>query len=423
MPLDQPASLLRQRPQRMLAENSDSPQAPARPLAWHIITCEYPPQTGGVSDYTYAVAAGLAAEGDEVHVWCPANPAPPPRLEGVEIHRELGHLTPSDLARTGEKLDEYPSPRRILVQWVPHGFGYGSMNLAFCWWLRNRAARHGDRVEIMLHEPFLPFRASSFRQSAAALVHRLMTVVLLRATERVWMSIPGWESRWRPYAAGRKIPFQWLPIPSGIPVLDNPAGAEAVRRKRARGGGFLIGHFGTFGPPVTNLLEPILFALAAEPVSQRVLLMGRGSEEFRQVLIRKDPRLAEWLEATGPLPPDDLSLHVAACDVLIQPYPDGVSSRRTSFMAGLSHGKPVVTTTGELTEDCWAASGVVPIAQAGDVNRFVALVDALRDQPEERYRLGQEARILYRDRFDIQHVIATLRAAAWKPSDEGTGSA
>ena len=39
---------------------------------WHIITGEYPPAPGGVSDYTEAVAAGLAAAGDEVHVWCPA---------------------------------------------------------------------------------------------------------------------------------------------------------------------------------------------------------------------------------------------------------------------------------------------------------------------------------------------------------------
>ena len=39
--------------------------------AWHLITCEYPPRTGGVSDYTRLVAEGLSEAGDEVHVWCP----------------------------------------------------------------------------------------------------------------------------------------------------------------------------------------------------------------------------------------------------------------------------------------------------------------------------------------------------------------
>ena len=44
-------------------------------------------------------------------------------------------------------------------------------------------------------------------------------------------------------------------------------------------------------------------------------------------------------------PPSALAEHVRACDVLVQPYPDGISSRRTSAMAGLALGVAVVTTT------------------------------------------------------------------------------
>jgi hypothetical protein len=46
-------------------------QKPAQ-VFWHVITPEYPPMLGGVSDYTQSIAKGLAAQGDEVHVWCPA---------------------------------------------------------------------------------------------------------------------------------------------------------------------------------------------------------------------------------------------------------------------------------------------------------------------------------------------------------------
>src|SRR5258708_7501026 len=118
-------------------------------LRWHVITSEYPPQSGGVSDYTYGVATGLAAQGDEVHVWCPACLGPQPQAQGVVVHRELGTITPRDLRNVGQQLDQFPGPRRILVQWVPHGYGYRAMNLGFCWWLRNRVARHGDRVDLM----------------------------------------------------------------------------------------------------------------------------------------------------------------------------------------------------------------------------------------------------------------------------------
>ena len=37
-------------------------------MIWAIITGEYPPDPGGVSDYTYLVATHLADAGDEVHV-------------------------------------------------------------------------------------------------------------------------------------------------------------------------------------------------------------------------------------------------------------------------------------------------------------------------------------------------------------------
>ena len=38
---------------------------------WHIIAPEYPPNTGGVGDYSKQLAINLRSAGDEVHVWCP----------------------------------------------------------------------------------------------------------------------------------------------------------------------------------------------------------------------------------------------------------------------------------------------------------------------------------------------------------------
>jgi glycosyltransferase involved in cell wall biosynthesis len=387
-------------------------QKPVTPVCWHIITSEYPPQAGGVSDYTYLVSAGLAGQGDEVHVWCPASSSIQPREDGVAVHRELGAITPADLRRVGRRLDQFPAPRRILVQWVPHGYGRRSMNVAFCWWLWNRAAGHGDRVEIMLHEPYLPFRAGSVRQNAAALVHRLMTILLLRAPERVWVSIPEWTRCWRPYALGRRVRFEWLPIPSSIRVADNPVGVQTARGRYAAKDSVLAGHFGTYGWPITSLLEPVLMALAEDPGNITVLLMGIGSEQFREALVRKQPRLGGLFHATGALSPEDLSCHVAACDLLIQPYPDGVSSRRTSFMVGLSHGKPIVTTTGPLSEPFWEDTGALALAPAGDTNAFLNLVRRLQTDASERERMGRAAKALYHQRFDISHTITSLRRAA-----------
>jgi glycosyltransferase involved in cell wall biosynthesis len=396
-----------------VAERTSSRETvPTHQYCWHIITCEYPPQIGGVSDYTHAVAAGLAAKDDEVHVWCPGNGREEAERKGLQVHAELGDFGPTALRRVAAKLDGFPGPRRFLVQWVPHGYGYRSMNLPFCWWLRKRVLSHGDRVEIMLHEPFLSFRWNSWRQTGAAFLHRLMTVILLSITNRVWMSIPAWEQCWRPYAFGKKISFDWLPIPTGIPVVADPEAAEQIRQRYAPPPRVLIGHVGTYGWPIIGVLEPILAALADDSNSQSILLMGKGSAEYRSALIGRIPALGGLVQATGALSAEDLSRHIAACDLLIQPFPDGASSRRTSLMAGLSHGKPVVTTSGALTEDLWSETGVVPIAPARDVPGFIELVRGLRDNPKERARIGQAAQALYEERLHLKHTISSLRSAA-----------
>ena len=159
-------------------------------MSWHIITSEYPPQVGGVSDYTQLVAEGLAEAGDDVHVWCPPR-CTSTASNGVSIHCVCGGFAPRDLRQIDGLLDRFAPPRRLLVQWVPHGFGYHSMNVPFCLWVRKRA-RNGDCVELMVHEPYLEFNPGHLRHVAMASVHRFMTIVLLGAATRVWIAIPAW---------------------------------------------------------------------------------------------------------------------------------------------------------------------------------------------------------------------------------------
>jgi glycosyltransferase involved in cell wall biosynthesis len=364
-----------------------------------------------VADYTRQVAEGLAQDGEEVHVWCPGTGGESTSKEGVHVHADLGRVSPQDLARVGEQLDRFPGPRQILVQYVPHGYGYRSMNVPFCLWLWRRARQRGDRIEVMVHEAFHRF-AGSWRQYGAALIHRLMTVILLRAATRVWFSDPQWERRWKPYAMGRSIPFQWLPVPSNIRVLRDEAETDAVRRSYLPQGGLLIGHFGTYGVPVLSVLEPIVLTIAREIPEQPLLLMGINSQEFRKHLIERHPPFEKTLFATGPLAPAELSSHITACDLLIQPYPDGATTRRGSLMGALSHGKAVLTTSNEETERIWKDFVPVGLTPCGDASAFVQLLRELLDDPQERARMSQAAGKLYRERFDISHTIAALRTPA-----------
>lgn len=384
----------------------------------HLITCEYPPQIGGVSDYTRLVANGLAATGDEVHVWCPSanecnsDGGRQADTSGVFVHREFGTFTPRDLRRVSDSLDKFDGPRRLLVQWVPHGYGYRSMNLAFCLWLRQRAVKHRDDVDVMVHEPYLAFGEGSWRQNGVALVHRFMTIVILNAARNVWLSIPAWEKRLQPYQLGRTRSFRWLPVASTIPVINDSEGIKAVRTGYVANGNQLVGHFGTYDRRSCELLDRAVPALLTERGNCSVVLLGNGGEQTRSDLVRANPDLADRIHAPGFLKEVDLSLHVSACDVLLQPFVDGVTSRRTSVMAGLAHGIPIVTTRGRLTESLWEESDAIVLVPAADWRALVENATNLLSRADMRSRLAVAGKELYAQNFSLSRTITALREAS-----------
>ena len=254
------------------------------------------------------------------------------------------------------------------------------------------------------------------RDSAAA-VHRVMTALLLGAASRVWVSIPAWESHLRPYALGRRVPFRWLPIPATVPAIADPSGVAAIRDRYVPTQGFLVGHFGTYARHIAEPLLSVLLRILRDHGNVSALLMGRGGESLRDLFIRKHVDLSGRVHATGVLEAAELSRHLSACDLMIQPYPDGVSSRRTSATAGLSHSLPIATTTGRLTEPLWEQSAAVALAPAGDADALADEVERLLADDDERRRLSKAARKLYQERFDIKHTIAALRDGAAGRSD------
>ncbi len=173
--------------------------------AWHLVTGEYPPDRGGVADYTAAVAAALAHTGAEVHVWSAGDEPDVGILAGgVWVHRVAGRFGPTGLARLDRELNRSPGPRTILVQYVPHAFGWKAMNLPFAVWAWNRSFHHRDDMRVMFHEVAFPWVRRPLQHNLLAAVNRAMAAVLVRACSRAYVTIPGWVPLlWR-LGAGRK---------------------------------------------------------------------------------------------------------------------------------------------------------------------------------------------------------------------------
>ena len=82
----------------------------------------------------------------------------------------------------------------------------------------------------------------------------------------------------------------------------------------------------------------------------------------------------------------------------------------------MSHGKPVVTNAGSLTEPVWNGSGAVMMIPSGNPSELVASVDSLLADQSERDRLGSAAKIMYLRHFDLVHTITALRTFSLRES-------
>jgi glycosyltransferase involved in cell wall biosynthesis len=368
---------------------------------WQIITGEY--ATGGVGDYTRNVASALARVGDEVHVWVPNSADGIREDPGVLVHALPGRFGAPALLILDRAILAAPDSR-ILIQYVPHAFGLKAMNLPFCCWAR---ARLHDRILVMFHEVAFKATSRAFGHNVLEVMTNIMAKLLARAASRIFVSTSSWEQMLQPMLR-RDVPIEVLPIPSPVEVVNDAEAIRAIRQKYARNDDFLVGHFSAHPRNIQPYLAPVIHALLADQ-RVRVMLIGKGSCDFKQTLAPRCNDTGPRLHATGEIGSCEVSLHLSACDLMIQPYPDGITTRRSSAMAAIAHRRPVVTTRGNHTEAIWRDSAAVSLVPADDLRRLVSSTFDLLDDSRERQRLSLAGGNLYRDRFDLRHIIKTMR--------------
>lgn len=379
---------------------------------WHLITGEYPPQAGGVGDYTAVLAGALAATGVDVHVWAPpvAVGTDDGVTSGVRVHRLHNAFGEEALRELTRELDACAGPRTLVVQYVPHAFGARGMNLRFCRWVQHRARATRDDVRIMFHEPYYPFAWWPLHRNLLALTNRMMAVLLLSDARIAYVSTRAWQRRLARYAP-RARRFVWLPIPASIPRVEDPARVAAWRTRIApQAGSRVVGHFGTYGALVSRLLEPVLALLLQQHPDVLLCLMGPGSDAFTTRLCEHNAGWRERITAAGRLSAAEVSTCLQACDVVVQPYADGASGRRTTLMAALVNGVPAVTNRGPATEAEWAEHEAVAFAPRGDPQALCDTVWRVVADEALRERLAHAGTALYAQRFSVAHTVHALLA-------------
>jgi glycosyltransferase involved in cell wall biosynthesis len=374
-------------------------------MQWSVLAGEFPPDRGGVGRHTSQLAHELARSGKRVVVFTQRGET---RTDGsIEICAEAGRWTRDGLARLGTAFDAEARPRRLLVPYAPNVFGRRGLNLAVCRWLVARAEA-GDEIHLIVHEPFYPWRlVDKPSRWVLAAVQRLMMRRLLAASARVYLSTMSWEPLLRPFAPPG-LPMVHLPSFSNVPV-EPPAAGDGIRARLTSGASSVVGSFGAQPGEIRELLSEIVSRTASSDTCW--VFMGDGSRDVASFIASACPASRPYIHATGTVDESTLSAHLHACDVMVQPYRDGITTRRTTAMACLAHGVPVVTNHGMFTEPMWRESQAVLLSD-GDSASLAANAATLLADVEARRRLGLRGRAVYERQFAPRHAAHTLAAAS-----------
>jgi glycosyltransferase involved in cell wall biosynthesis len=259
-------------------------------------------------------------------------------------------------------------------------------------------------VVAMMHELAYPWRYSGMRGDVWALTQRAALIevmgrsagAIVTADDRVdWLASRAW------------LPARPLRV---APVFSNlPAPAERPRHEPSQQ---LLGLFGySYEGAALSLVLDALAQLRGAGADVRLRLLGApGRSSFAGqawLSAARSRGLQDALSFSEPLPAQELSDELAACDVLLFADSSGPSSRKGTLAASLASGRPVVALDGR---NRWAklieADAIcVVAANAGALAQEVA---GLLQESHRREALGARGRSFAEREMSLQRSVEVV---------------
>ncbi|MCX7860786.1 MAG: glycosyltransferase [Chloroflexus sp.] len=365
------------------------------------ITGEYPPQPGGVGDYTQRLAQTLATAGHEVitltavqgrwQLWRATSSGDEP-LVAPRGRASWRLIAAGRLARLARRLR--PTWCHIQYQTGAYQLQIGVNVLPFL--LR----RTGIATAITYHDLLPPYLFPK-----AGLIRDWVTLLPARAATAVVATNPEDEVTLR----AASIQPRLIPIGANIEPSLPPGYDRAGWRARLglAANEALIGYFGLLSPG--KGVDMLIDLVAAQPHWRLLIIGGAATTPTdRAYAAAVQQRLAtqklgDRVIITGHVATEQVSAHLSACDVVALPFRDGASLRRGSLLAALAHGCAIVTTPPASAATAAALTGAVQFA-AAQPQAFATAISALLENPTACMRLSEAARATAR-RFNW-HAIA-----------------
>jgi glycosyltransferase involved in cell wall biosynthesis len=369
-----------------------------------IVSAEYPPAVGGVGDHAARLAAELTRLGQTVQVLTTGHEradrlAP---TEGPPVFRSISRWDWRLLGQV-RRMAYRQAWDLVHIQYQPAAYDLHGAVTLLPWWLKR--ARQPVTVITTFHDlrvPYLfpkagPLREAAVRQLARGSDGAIAVAEEDRSTLVKWAVRPG-----------SSTVVELIPLGNHF---DAPPPADFDRDAwRASAGAaphtFLLGHVGLINR--SKGVDHLLRALAdvrADGADARLLMIGDtlgASDSTNATYLAEVRRLAHDLDVecalhwTGYEPVDRVAGWLRCLDLVVLPFIDRPTLRRTSLIAAWSHDVPVLTTEPAIRAD-WLREGDLHSPTPGPAAVTVAEPDAtllavaireLAHDPERREALA-----------------------------------
>jgi len=364
-----------------------------------LVSGEFPPMQGGVSDYTQEIGQALADLGHEVFVLTSTRAAGPALRRGCQVFADVDDWGWRLWQRAGAFFSEF-RPDIVNIQYQTAAYGMRPAINFLPWrmgWPGRRARR--PRFVVTFHDLLIPFL---FR--GAGPLRPWVTNALARSADGVIATNEEDDAELAGRAA--RTPRRLIPIGSNISGRL-PAGYDRAAW-RARWGvapdEIALAYFGFLNQSKGG--EELIEALkrlrdAGRPVKLLMVggKVGASDPTNRAYLARVERMIAaaglgKRIVWTDYLPAEEVSATLCAADIAAQPYRDGASTRRGALLAALTHGMAIVTTQPRVPIAHFRDGENMLLTPAGDAAALAEAIGRLADDPTLRQRLGAGAAAL-----------------------------
>lgn len=360
-----------------------------------LLTAEYPPQPGGVGDYTAELAAALAAQGVAVAVLTGAGEET--GGGAFPVWRRVRNWSRRLRADVQAAMTEW----RADLLHIQYQTGAFQMKPAI-----NMLPSRLDAPAVVtmhdLHMPYLAPKVAPLRRYVTRLlIESCRAVVVTNAEDQArLLGVAPVTDDPDLYALSQPLTPPPVLIPIGANIAVHPAPDRAALR-RGLGlpdDGTLVAYFGLMNH--TKGVHTIIESLQYVPETTHVVIIGGGAHtpedsEYDQLVRATIKRLgvAERVHWTGYLSAEEVSRTLQAADMAALPFSDGASYRRGSLLAALAHGLPTVTTPPHLPlEPALRDEREVLLVDAGDSINLALAVERLTMDADLRASLAERGR-------------------------------